>query len=337
MPSALVSLALLAGSAFAQQQNLWGQCGGIGYGGPTNCVAGSCCSTQNPCSSTNSGPPIPAGSLQQVNSFGSNPSNIQMFIYVPNKLVNNPAIIVALHPCGGSAQQWYSGTQLPSYAEQKGFIIIYPQTTAYTNCWDVNNVGSLTHNGSGDAAGVISMINFTLNKFSGNRNKVFVMGASSGGMMTNVMVGSYPEYFEAGASYSGVPFACLYGSTTPPSPSGSNQTCAQGLTHTPQEWANFVYNAYPGYTGKRPRMQIAHGLDDGLVRPVNGWEQLKQWGAVLGLTNTYNVTGASVPEGSEYIQVVYGDGSKLVGYMGQGVGHWAPVKEQVMLKFFGLL
>ncbi len=241
-----------------------------------------------------------------------------------------------LHPCGGSAQQWYSGTQLPSYAEQKGFIIIYPQTTAYTSCWDVNNPASLTHGQGGDAAGIISMINFTLGKYSGNRAKVFVMGASSGGMMTNVMVGSYPEYFEAGASYSGVPFGCLAGSTTPPSPSGSNQTCAQGLTHTGQEWANFVRNAYPGYNGKRPRMQIAHGLDDGLVRPVNGYEQLKQWGAVLGLTNTNNVTGASVPEGSQYTQINYGDGSQLVGYMGQGVGHWAPVNEAVMLKFFGL-
>lgn len=137
MPSALVSLALLAGSAFAQQQNLWGQCGGIGYSGPTNCVAGSCCSTQNPwyaqCTpgsgcpgngggqtstaaattttkatsvavtttsstpaATSSSPAIPAGSLQQVNSFGSNPSSIQMYIYVPKNLANNPAIIVAV-------------------------------------------------------------------------------------------------------------------------------------------------------------------------------------------------------------------------------------------------
>ncbi|EWC48817.1 hypothetical protein DRE_00122 [Drechslerella stenobrocha 248] len=29
------------------QQSLWGQCGGIGYTGPTNCVAGAACTTQN--------------------------------------------------------------------------------------------------------------------------------------------------------------------------------------------------------------------------------------------------------------------------------------------------
>ncbi len=226
---------------------------------------------------------------------------------------------------------------LPSYADSNGFIVIYPQTTAYSNCWDVNNPGSLTHGGSGDATGIISMINYTLNRFNGNKAKVFVMGASSGAMMTNVMVGSYPDVFEAGAAYSGVAFACLAGSTTPPTPAGSNQTCAQGLQHTPQEWANFVRNAYPGYNGKRPRMQVIHGLDDGLVRPQCGYEQLKQWSAVLGLTNTNNVTGSSVPEGPQYTQINYGDGSQLVGYFGQGVGHYAPPNPPVMLKFFGLI
>ncbi|KAK4239298.1 hypothetical protein C8A03DRAFT_14320 [Achaetomium macrosporum] len=276
-------------------------------------------------------------SLQQVTNFGKNPTSIQMFIYVPAKLAANPAIIVALHPCGGSAQQWYSGTRLPSYADSNGFIVIYPQTTKYSNCWDVNNAGSLTHGGSGDALGIISMVNYTLDKYSGDRAKVYVMGASSGAMMTNVMVGSYPDVFEAGAAYSGVAFACFAGSTSPPTPMGANQSCAQGLQHTPEQWAAFVHNAYPGYTGKRPRMQVIHGMADALVRPQCGYEQLKQWSAVLGLTNTKNVTGSSVPEGAQYTQINYGDGSQLVGYFGQGVGHFAPPNESVMLKFFGLL
>jgi len=276
-------------------------------------------------------------SLQQVSNFGTNPTSVQMFIYVPDKVAANPAIIVALHPCGGSGTQWYSGTKLPSYAESQGFIVIYPQTTRYSNCWDVNNAGSLTHGGSGDATGIISMVNYTLTKYNGNKAKVYAMGASSGAMMTNVMAGSYPDVFEAGAAYSGVAFACFAGSKGDPTPFGSNQTCAQGLQHTPDQWAQFVHNAYPGYTGKRTRMQVIHGMADTLVRPQAGYEQLKQWSAVLGLTNTRNVTGSSVPEGSQYTQMVYGDGSQLVGYFGQGVGHFAPPNEQVMLRFFGLL
>ncbi|KAI1816301.1 carbohydrate esterase family 1 protein [Poronia punctata] len=275
-------------------------------------------------------------SLQQVNSFGDNPTGTQMYIYAPDNIASSPAIIVALHPCGGSAPSWFSGTQLPSYADQNGFVVIYPQTTRFSNCWDVNNAGSLTHGGQGDATGIISMVNYALDTYNGDASKVYVMGASSGAMMTNVMVGSYPDVFEAGAAYSGVPFACFAGSLGDPTPFGSNQTCAQGLIHTADEWAAFVQNAYPGYDGKRPRMQVIHGLADGLVRPECGYEQLKQWGAVLGLENTANNTN-NVPEGQEYTEIVYGDGSQLVGYMGQGVGHFAPPNEQVMLRFFGIL
>jgi hypothetical protein len=37
-----------------------------------------------------------AASLQQVSGFGSNPTNIRMFIYVPDRVAANPAIIVAV-------------------------------------------------------------------------------------------------------------------------------------------------------------------------------------------------------------------------------------------------
>lgn len=38
-------------------------------------------------------------SLQQVTNFGENPSNINMYIYVPDNVASDPAVIVA-------ASQW---------------------------------------------------------------------------------------------------------------------------------------------------------------------------------------------------------------------------------------
>ena len=293
-----------------------------------------------------------AASLQQVSSFGENPTKIQMYIYVPAKLAEKPPVVVAvrfpktvftlrvvrliqtqMHGCMASASGFYAQTKLPSYADKYGFILIYPSTPNQNNCWDVQNPATLTHGGAGDAKGIISMINYTLDKYKGDAAKVFVLGSSSGAMMTNVMVATYPEVFEAGAAYSGVAHACFAGAAgaTPMSP---NQTCAQGLQHTPQEWAQFVRNSYPSYTGKRPRMQIWHGYADTLVRPQCAFEALKQWSAVLGLQNTKNNTG--VPS-SAYTQLVYGDGTQLMGFFGQGVGHVAPVNEEHMLKFFGIM
>lgn len=197
----------------------------------------------------------------------------------------------------------------------------------------MNNKASLTHDGGGDAQGIVSMVNYTLTKYGGDASKVFVMGSSSGAMMSNVMAAVYPDVFAAASAYSGVAHACFYGSATS-TPFGSNQTCAHGLTHTPAEWAAFVRNSYPSYMGEYPRVQIWHGLADTLVYPQAGYEALKQWSEVHKVDLAKNVTG--VPS-TAYTQMVYGDGSKVVGYFGQGVGHTAPVNEQNMLRFFGLL
>ena len=118
-------------------------------------------------------------------------------------------------------------------------------------------------------------------------------------------------------------------------PASQNQTCAQGMTKTPQEWGNLVRNAYPGYTGRRPRMQITHGLADNLVLPPCGEEALKQWSNVLGVEYTKDVAG--VPS-SGWTQKVYGgDGLKVQGFVGQGVGHSPSVNEEQLLKWFGIL
>ncbi|KAL7940191.1 carbohydrate-binding module family 1 [Trichoderma barbatum] len=45
--SLLLTATLLASGSIAQQ-TVWGQCGGIGYNGPTDCAPGSACSTLNP-------------------------------------------------------------------------------------------------------------------------------------------------------------------------------------------------------------------------------------------------------------------------------------------------
>ncbi|KAL7783247.1 glycoside hydrolase family 5 protein [Trichoderma ceciliae] len=45
--AALLLAVHVGASSVVAQQTTWGQCGGIGYGGPTNCVSGAACSTQN--------------------------------------------------------------------------------------------------------------------------------------------------------------------------------------------------------------------------------------------------------------------------------------------------
>lgn len=48
-------------------------------------------------------PSVPAGQLTQMSNFGRNPSNISMFVYKPSSVKPRPGLLVALHPCGGTA------------------------------------------------------------------------------------------------------------------------------------------------------------------------------------------------------------------------------------------
>jgi acetylxylan esterase len=185
-----------------------------------------------------------AGNIVQITeNFGTNPTGVLFYIYVPARLQTNPPILVNPHWCTGTAQAVFTGTQLATLADTYGYIMIFPEAPRSGKCWDVSSPGTLTHNGGGDSQGIVSMVKWTLNKYNGNPNRVFSMGTSSGAMMTNVLLGSYPDVFAAGSAWAGVPFGCFAGSGI----AEWNSACAQGqVIKTGAEWKAIVQAAYPG-------------------------------------------------------------------------------------------
>ncbi len=266
-------------------------------------------------------PPASAATLSEITNFGNNPSNLRMYEYVPNNVRANPPILLALHGCQGSGPYLYSSTQFASLADQYGFVVIYPSVTRSYDCWDVSSPSSLTHNGNNDPAGLVSMIQYVEQHNGGDAGRVYVTGESSGAMMTNVMLGDYPDVFKAGAAFMGVPFGCF--ATT----DGSqwNSQCAQGqITKTPQQWGDLARGADPGYTGPRPRIQLWHGTADTTLTYHNFGEEIKQWTNVLGLSQT--PTATDTPQ-SGWTRTRYADSGGNVdveAYSIAGVGHALP-------------
>src|ERR1043165_901544 len=83
--------------------------------------------------------PAAAASLTEVTSFGDHPGGMRMHIYVPDVRPANPAIVVAMHGCGGSGPGFYSGSEFASLADRYGYIVIYPTATqqaGFGNCFD---------------------------------------------------------------------------------------------------------------------------------------------------------------------------------------------------------
>jgi poly(hydroxyalkanoate) depolymerase family esterase len=280
-------------------------------------------------------PQASAATLTQITNFGNNPTNLQMYEYVPNNVQAHPPILLALHGCQGSGPYFYSSTQFASLADQYGFVVIYPSVTRSYDCWDVSSPSSLTHSGNNDPAGLVSMIQYVEQHNNGDASRVFVTGGSSGAMMTNVMLGDYPDVFKAGAAFMGVPFGCF--ATT----DGSqwNSQCAQGkIIKTPQQWGDLVRGAYPGYSGPRPKMQLWHGTADTTLYYQNFGEEIKQWTNVFGLSQT--PTSTDTPQ-SGWTRTRYADSGGTVdveAYSIAGVGHALPQNGMAALAvhFFGL-
>jgi len=271
--------------------------------------------------------------LQQINNWGTNPGGMTLHAYIPNTVASSPAVILALHPCGGSGPGYHQSTRYGQLSEQYGFIVLFPSSTQDSNCWDVATTKSLTHNGGGQSQGLNTMVNWAKSTYGADPARIFVTGTSSGCMMTNVMMATYPDVFSAATCYSGVAAGCLAGSPGS-SPGSANPTCANGqIIKSGAEWAAQAKAMYPGYTGSYPRLMTYHGLADTFVHWRNLDEQLKQWSTILGVSQTREV--ANTPR-QGYTQRIYGDGTKLIGITAQGVGHVVPAVEDEDLKWFGI-
>jgi acetylxylan esterase len=281
--------------------------------------------------------PAKAASLVQVTNFGNNPSNNKMYIYVPNNVRANPPILVALHQCTGTGPGFFGSTAFASLADQYGFIVIYPDANRSGQCWDVSSTQALTRNGGSDPVGIMSMITYAEQHFNGNASQVYVTGASSGAMMTNVLLADYPDVFKAGAAFMGVPYHCFFTGTV----DGWNSACANGqVSMTAQAWGDLVRNtADPGYSGPRPRMQLWHGTADGTLNYNNFGQEILQWTNVLGVSSTPVSTTTPV---SGWTETMYGSTSNpaVEGFSIAGAGHVLPIQGEGMeadaIAFFGL-
>jgi poly(hydroxyalkanoate) depolymerase family esterase len=308
--------------------------------------------TQEKTVSVSTGPPEctetrppnpPSGSLNQVNRslWASNvPSEVNMYIYVPGAPSDKPAIVVSCHSCGNSASGQYNNNQnIVAAANAYGFIMIFPDNSQ-KNCWDVGSTASLTHDGGGDTQAIAQMVQYTLATYNADPERVYVMGGSSGAMMTQALMAVYPDIFSAGSARAGVPAGCWANGYD-----SSNQwcsNCATGNTiKTAQAWGDQARGMYQGYNGLRPRVQLYHGMNDTTISYTNMEEATKQWTNVLGLnsTPTYQDTISPPNAAYSYNRKFWEDDCGFIVFetwSSPGNGHSMSYEEDAILAFFGL-
>ncbi|GIF41751.1 extracellular catalytic domain type 1 short-chain-length polyhydroxyalkanoate depolymerase [Actinoplanes xinjiangensis] len=283
--------------------------------------------------------PAYAATLVEVTGFGANPGGMRMHVYVPDNRPAAPAVVVAMHGCGGSGPGFYQQSEFARLADQYGFLVIYPsaqQDAGFGKCFDTWSDAAKRHGGGSDPVSIVSMVTYAQRQYGGDPNRVYATGSSSGGMMTQHMLAVYPDVFKAGASFMGVPFDCFANAAD--YPPGSSRCTGGTMNRTPQQWGDAVRRAYPGHTGPRPRVQLWHGTNDTLVPYSLLQESIEQWTDVFGLGQTPTSTDTPQPG---WNRRRYADTSGTVqveAYSVQGAGHSLPSSGMAAyaVAFFGL-
>jgi acetylxylan esterase len=278
-----------------------------------------------------------AASLTRVTSFGTNPTNLNMYVYVPGKLSAAPALLVLSHYCEGSAGGIFNGNghDYVTAADRYGFVIVLPEATRSGHCFDVSTAAALKRDGGSDSTGIMSMVSYARSQYGINPGRIVVSGVSSGAMMTNVLAAEYPDVFSAASAFSGVPagcFATMNGSLW-------NSQCSGGnVIKSAQQWGDLARSMNPGYNGTYPRLQVWHGTADTTLAYPNLGEEIKQWTNLHGIGETPGFTDR--PQ-STWTRTRYGATATLATVEAvsvAGVGHQLPQSGQVAaaVSFLGL-
>jgi len=219
--------------------------------------------------------------LHEFVGFGSNPGNVRMFAYVPERLTRSPALVVALHGCTQAAQVYDRGSGWSKLAEAHGFVVVYPEQQRSNNpqgCFSWFLPGD-TARDSGEALSIRQMVDDAIRKWGIDRRRVFVTGLSAGGAMASAMLATYPDVFSGGAIIAGLP----YGAATTVEEAFAAML---GKRTRPQRALGDRVRMASPYRGPWPKISVWQGSADPIVRPSNAEDLIRQWAEVHQLPVT---------------------------------------------------
>jgi poly(hydroxyalkanoate) depolymerase family esterase len=156
--------------------------------------------------------PLPSGSFT-THSF-SNAAGTRIYkVYVPAGKSDAPRpLIVMLHGCTQSADDFAAGTQMNLLADAHGFLVAYPEQAAQANaskCWNWFNPQD-QQRGAGEPSLIAGIAGEVARQHDADPQRIFVAGLSAGAAMAVVLGETYPELFAGVGAHSGLPYGSAH-------------------------------------------------------------------------------------------------------------------------------
>ncbi|MFO0575027.1 MAG: PHB depolymerase family esterase [Polyangia bacterium] len=237
-------------------------------------------------------------------------------LFVPSRYSpgSGAPLVVMLHGCTQSADQFAQSTQMEALAESEGFLVAFPDQPTSANpikCWRWFDPGHQAR-GSGEPAILAGIVEHVGKSYRIDGDRVYVAGFSAGAGMAAVLGATYPDVFAAIAVGSGLEYKAATDGLS------ANTAMSRGGPD-PNTQGQLALRAMGPRSRALPAL-IFHGTADGTVAPVNAEQGLSQWAQTADLADDGLDNGSvddradasetlTVPGGRRYTRSTYNDRS----------------------------
>lgn len=270
-------------------------------------------------------PPVGEAGSFETHQFSNQAGTRAYKLYIPAGTCEGPRpVVVMLHGCTQSADDFAMGTQMNRLADEHGFLVVYPEQPSHANmskCWSWFKPQDQGRD-AGEPSLIAGIVREVAARHDADLRQVFVAGLSAGAAMAVVLGETYPELFAGIGVHSGLPFGSAHDI---PSAMAAMKGGRSGLARPP---------GMPGAASPHKAVQpvptiVFHGDRDHTVQQTNGSEVVKQAqeaylaqpGEVKFTTKTQ---AGKAPGGRRYSRTVYSNRegqTQIESWVLEGAGH----------------
>jgi poly(hydroxyalkanoate) depolymerase family esterase len=149
----------------------------------------------------------------EMRDFSNQAGTRSYKLYVPARISDvAPPMVVMLHGCTQSADDFAAGTQMNRLAEAHGFLVVYPEQAAHANpskCWSWFKAPDQVRD-AGEPSLIAGIVRDVAARHGTDPRRIFVAGLSAGAAMAVILGETYPELFAGVGAHSGLPYGSAH-------------------------------------------------------------------------------------------------------------------------------